>query len=234
MARTHLGPCFTGWASRATLGELYQETERRVPQAEVRQPSLVLAVRLLFTHVWTHRHPAWFGGDTGSSTETELLLLSPDTTQTWKGKTVGTQPHPGSGSFRTTRSRGSGSWSFHIVGCPTPPPFYTQGCHFGPSYSPTLAPLPSPEIRRQGRWGLHVSRLSVCPPCWLEHSPGQAPLPKPLLRQAADSELRGLAASKVVFVSAPTQAKEQLKPTTSGKKVWRVCLLLLRPLLPLL
>ena len=221
---------FESHSGRALLGE----RERRVPQAEVRQPSFVLAVRLLLTHVWTRRHPARFGGDTGSSTEMGLSLSSPDTTQTWRDKTVGTQPHPGSGSFRTTRSRGSGGWSFHIVGCPTPPLFYTQGCHLGPSYSPTLAPLPSPETWRQGRWGLHVSRLSVCPPCWLEHSPGQAPLPKPLLRQAAGSELSGLAASKVVFVSAPAQAKEQLKPTTSGKKVWRVCWLLLRPLLPLL
>lgn len=53
--------------------------------------------------------------------------------------------------------------------------------------------------------------------------PWAGPLPKPLLRQAGGSELSGLAASKVVFVSAPAQAKEQLKPTTSGKKVW--CLL---------
>ena len=144
--------------------------------------------------------PVWWGHR--KQYRDGLSLSSPDTTQTWRDKTVGTQPHPGSGSFRTTRSRGSGGWSFHIVGCPTPPLFYTQGCHLGPSYSPTLAPLPSPETWRQGRWGLHVSRLSVCPPCWLEHSPGQAPLPKPLLCQAAGSELSGLAASKVVFVSS--------------------------------
>lgn len=56
---------FESHSGRALLGE----RERRVPQAEVRQPSFVLAVRLLLTHVWTRRHPARFGGDTGSSTE---------------------------------------------------------------------------------------------------------------------------------------------------------------------
>ena len=107
--------------------------------------------------------------------------------------------------------------------------------HLGPSCSPTLAPLPSPETRRRGRVGSCTGPgcPSVLHAGW-STALGRSPLPKPLLRQAAGSELRGLAASKVVFVSAPALAEEQFKPTTSGKKVWHVCWLLLRPLLALL
>ena len=154
----------------------------------------------------------------------ELLLLSPDTTDL-EGQDSGDSAPPWIRVFQDHQT--PGGWEL-VVPHPSFP-------HLGSSCSPTLAPLPSPETRRQSRVGSCTGPgcPSVLHAGW-STALGRSPLPKPLLRQAAGSELSGLAASKVVFVSAPALAKEQLKPTTSGKKVWHVCWLLLRPLLALL
>ena len=97
----------------------------------------------------------------------EPLLLLSNITQTWRGGTVGIQPHPGTGSFRISQSRlkggripaGLGSWQCRIW-CPHAPTFLHSRLSSWPQmYLDADPTLPPAETQRQG-W---VGSCTLCP-----------------------------------------------------------------------